>query len=277
MPPFPARSRSGSPLALCKSLGGDATDRGTHRVVRSVENRSSRASVLINCDELAEISLLLGIYDVEAAMSWKTVSSDEWRKMAGKIGAWSAWAQDRWRAQNGDARKETGRIDGEGREAIEEGDEGAIEGNGRMTRRKVSIGGTKKKGEEKKEERERRERGKKIEAAVGIESLSGSRMPRVKIKERLARRSCYSSRFFPLFSFVPRMKFHCIEFCPGIRISLADYRWYRYCDINLLMKSLWLYRIRGSLKVIRFVMQNCSFYKKKENDRYIDVCLCINI
>lgn len=94
-----------------------------------------------------------------------------------------------------------------------------------MTRRKVSIGGTKKKkGEEKKEERERRERGKKIEAAVGIESLSGSRMPRVKIKERLARRSCYSSRFFSLFSFVPRMKFHCIEFCPGIRISLADYR-----------------------------------------------------
>lgn len=35
-----------------------------------------------------------------------------------------------------------------------------------MTRRKVSIGGTKKKGEEKKEERERRERGKKIEAAL---------------------------------------------------------------------------------------------------------------
>lgn len=162
MPPFPARSRSGSPLALCKSLGGDATDRGTHRVVRSVENRSSRASVLINCDELAEISLLLGIYDVEAAMSWKTVSSDEWRKMAGKIGAWSAWAQDRWRAQNGDARKETGRIDGEGREAIEEGDEGAIEGNGRMTRRKVSIGGTKKKERKKKRKGKEGKEGKKL-------------------------------------------------------------------------------------------------------------------
>lgn len=165
-------------------------------------------------------------------------------------------------------RREEGDRNGEGREAIEEGDEGAIEGSGRMTRRKVSIGGTKKKEEEKKEERERREEGKKIEAAVGIESLSGSRMPRVKIKERFARRSCYSSRFFSLFSFVPRMKFHCIEFCPGVCISLADYRWYRYCDINLSMKPLWLYRIRGSLKVIRFVMQNCSFCKKKENDRY---------
>lgn len=95
----------------------------------------------------------------------------------------------------------------------------------------MSIGGTKKKGGKKKGRKKRREKGKKgrrekIEAAVGIESLSGSRMPRVKIKERLARRACYSSRFFPLFffSFVPRMKFHCIEFCPGVHISLADYR-----------------------------------------------------
>lgn len=266
MPPFPARSRSGSPLALCKSFGGDATDRGTHRVVRSVENQSSRASVLINGDELAEISLLLGIHDVEAAMSWKTVSSGEWRKMAGKIGAWSAWAQDRWRAQNGDARKETGTEKGErpSRKGMKEQSKGA---GGWLGGRWVSEV-QKKKEEEKKEERERREEGKKIEAAVGIESLSGSRMPRVKIKERFARRSCYSSRFFSLFSFVPRMKFHCIEFCPGVCISLADYRWYRYCDINLSMKPLWLYRIRGSLKVIRFVMQNCSFCKKKENDRY---------
>lgn len=66
----------------------------------------------------------------------------------------------------------------------------------------MSIGGTKKKGGKKKGRKKRREKGKKgrrekIEAAVGIESLSGSRMPRVKIKERLARRSCYSSRFFP--------------------------------------------------------------------------------
>lgn len=59
MPPFPARSRSGSSLALCKSFGGDAPDRGTRRVSRSVENRPSRISVLINGDELAEISLLL--------------------------------------------------------------------------------------------------------------------------------------------------------------------------------------------------------------------------
>lgn len=55
----------------------------------------------------------------------------------------------------------------------------------------MSIGGTKKKGGKKKGRKKRREKGKKgrrekIEAAVGIESLSGSRMPRVKIKERLA-------------------------------------------------------------------------------------------
>lgn len=50
MPPFPARSRSGSSPALCKSFGGDAPDRGTRRVSRSVENRPSRASVLINGD-----------------------------------------------------------------------------------------------------------------------------------------------------------------------------------------------------------------------------------
>lgn len=75
-----------------------------------------------------------------------------------------------------------------------------------MVRRKVSIGGTKKRREKKREKK--REKGKKgrrekIEAAVGIESLSGSRMPRVKIKERLARRSCYSSRFFPSFFLCP--------------------------------------------------------------------------
>lgn len=47
-------------------------------------------------------------------------------------------------------RREEGDRNGEGREAIEEGDEGAIEGSGRMTRRKVSIGGTKKKRRGKK-------------------------------------------------------------------------------------------------------------------------------
>ena len=56
----------------------------------------------------------------------------------------------------------------------------------RVTWSKVSIGGIKKKeGEKGRGKGKRREGGKKIEAAVGIEPLSRSRMPRVKIKERL--------------------------------------------------------------------------------------------
>lgn len=105
MPPFPARSRSGSSPALCKSFGGDAPDRGTRRVSRSVENRPSRASVLINGDELAEISLLLERSSDVAAMSWK--SQCRRRKMAGKIGACvgagsmksAKWRQERGRRQ----------------------------------------------------------------------------------------------------------------------------------------------------------------------------------
>lgn len=60
----------------------------------------------------------------------------------------------------------------------------------RVTWSKVSIGCIKKK-ERKKEGKKEEEKGKegkeekKIEAAVGIEPLSRSRMPRVKIKERL--------------------------------------------------------------------------------------------
>lgn len=217
--------------------------------------------------------------DDEAAMSWKRqyrrAGEEKWREKSER-----AWAQDRWRAQNGDARKETGRIDGEGREAVEEGDEGAIEGSGRMARRKVSIGGTKKGGKKrgkKREKRERREGGKKLKLPLESNRFLGQGCREWKSKSASLDGRVIVLVFSPLFSFVPRMKFHCIEFCPGVHISLADYRWYRYCDINLSIEPLWLYRMEISLKVIRFVMQNCSFCKKQKNDRYIDVCLCIYV
>lgn len=153
------------------------------------------------------------------------------------------------------ARKETGWIDGEGREAVEEGDEGAIEGSGRTTRRKVSIGGTKKKGGKKKggkkgEKRERREGGKKLKPPLESNRFLGQGCREWKSKSASLDGRVIVLVFFPLlfFSFVPRMKFHCIEFCPGVHISLADYRWYRYCDINLSMEPLWLYRNGNKFK-----------------------------
>lgn len=262
MPPFPSRSRSGSSLALCKSFGGDAPDRGTRRVARSVENRSSRVSVLINGGELPEISLLLERTTKQPCRGTASVVGPV-EKNGGKNRSVRGRRIDEERKMATRGRRQgesTEKGERPSRKGMKEQSKGA---GGWLGERWVSEV-QKRKGGKKRRGKKRREKGKKgrrekIEAAVGIESLSGSRMPRVKIKERLARRSCYSSRFFPSFSFVPRMKFHCIEFCPGVHISLADYRWYRYCDINLSMEPLWLYRIEISLKVIRFVIQNCSF------------------
>lgn len=128
--------------------------------------------------------------------------------MAGKIGACvgagsmksAKWRQERGRRQG----ESTEKGERPSRKGMKEQSKGA---GGRLGGRWVSEV-QKKKRREKKGRKKRREKGKKgrrekIEAAVGIESLSGSRMPRVKIKERLARRSCYSSRFFPpLFFFL---------------------------------------------------------------------------
>lgn len=152
--------------------------------------RCSTHLVFLNGDELVNLSDSR-LQDDRAVMSSKTVSGrgrgEKWREKSER-----AWAQDRWRAQNGDARKQAERIDEEGRGFVEEGDEGAVEGSAGglewVTRRTVSIGGVKK--EKKREGRgKRREGGKKLKPPLKSNPFLGQGCREWKSKSASALRS----------------------------------------------------------------------------------------
>lgn len=175
--------------------------------------------------------------------------------MAGKIGACvgagsmksAKWRQERGRRQG----ESTEKGERPSRKGMKEQSKGA---GGRLGGRWVSEvqkkKGGKKKGGKKGEKRERREGGKKLKPPLESNRFLGQGCREWKSKSASLDGRVIVLVFFPLFffSFVPRMKFHCIEFCPGVHISLADYRWYRYCDINLSMEPLWLYRNGNKFK-----------------------------
>lgn len=152
--------------------------------------RCSTHLVFLNGDELVNLSDSR-LQDDRAVTSSKTVSGrgrgEKWREKSER-----AWAQDRWRAQNGDARKQAERIDEEGRGFVEEGDEGAVEGSAGglewVTRRTVSIGGVKK--EKKREGRgKRREGGKKLKPPLKSNPFLGQGCREWKSKSASALRS----------------------------------------------------------------------------------------